>query len=83
VADASILAPHVDGVLLVVKPGETRRGVARQAVEQLRRVNARLLGVVINNLDVKRRGYGYRYSEYQSSQASQEAYYSQERAEDG
>jgi capsular exopolysaccharide synthesis family protein len=76
VADASILAPHVDGVLLVVEPGRTRREVARAAVAQLRRVNARLLGVVINNLDVKRKGYGYRYREYRSTQASQEAYYS-------
>jgi non-specific protein-tyrosine kinase len=64
VTDASVLAPIVDGVLLVIEPGKTRAGTARQAVEQLRRVNARLLGVVLNNLDLRRAGYRYRYSGY-------------------
>jgi Mrp family chromosome partitioning ATPase len=61
VTDASVLASGVDGVLLVFKPGSTRRGVARQAVQQLQRANARILGVVLNNLDLGRAGYGYRY----------------------
>ncbi len=61
VTDASVLASSVDGVVLVFKPGSTRRTVARQAVQQLLRSNARLLGVVLNNLDLGRAGYGYRY----------------------
>ncbi len=69
VADASILAPQVDGVLLVVQPGVTKREVARQAVAQLKRVNARLLGVVMNNLDIRKKQYSVRYNYYQSSAA--------------
>ncbi len=47
VADALILAPHMDGVLLVVQAGHTRRQHALQAKERLERVRARLLGAVL------------------------------------
>jgi non-specific protein-tyrosine kinase len=46
-ADAAVLSPRLDGVLLVVRAGRTKRDLARQAREQLERVNARLLGVVL------------------------------------
>jgi capsular exopolysaccharide synthesis family protein len=49
VADAAVLAPAVDGVLLVVSAGRTKRDLARRAKDQLERVGARLLGVVLNN----------------------------------
>ncbi len=47
VADATILAPRVDGVVLVLRAGTTRRAHALQAKERLERVRARLLGVVL------------------------------------
>lgn len=50
VTDATILATRVDGVLLVVDSGRTRRDPARRAKEQLERVGARLLGVVLTNV---------------------------------
>jgi len=61
VADAKILAPLVDGVLLVVQPGRTTLDATRQAVENLRRVNARVLGIVLNNVNLKASGYNYYY----------------------
>jgi capsular exopolysaccharide synthesis family protein len=61
VTDAAVLAPRVDGVLLVVKPGTTKLAAARQAVDQLRRVNANLLGIVLNEVDLSRRKYYYHY----------------------
>jgi capsular exopolysaccharide synthesis family protein len=57
VADASILAPRVDGVVLVIDARKTRREPARQAKAQLERVHARLLGVVLNNTRVTAPGY--------------------------
>lgn len=66
VTDAAALAPLIDGVVLLVKPGETRRGEFRQAVEQLQAVRARILGVVLNNVDPKSRRYGYYYKRYRS-----------------
>jgi len=61
VTDAAVLAPRVDGVLLVVKPGSTKIAACRQAVEQLHRVGANILGVVLNDVEFKRSSYRYAY----------------------
>lgn len=60
VSDGVMLAPRLDGVLLVVDSGRTRRETGRRAKEQLERVGARLLGVALNNVkaDKTRSGYG-------------------------
>ena len=49
VTDPVILATIVDGVILVVDGRRTRRQDARRAKEQLERVNARILGVLLHN----------------------------------
>lgn len=49
VNDASLLASKVDGVLLVVKSGETRRDHVKAAKDRLAIVNARLVGAVLTN----------------------------------
>lgn len=49
VTDASLLASKVDGVLLVVKAGDTRRDHVRAAKDRLDKVNARLVGAVLLN----------------------------------
>ena len=48
VADAAVLAALTDGSVLVVKAGETDRRAAWRAVQQLKRVDARVLGAVLN-----------------------------------
>jgi non-specific protein-tyrosine kinase len=48
-ADAAVLATKVDGVLLVVSAGETKRESVQRSIEQLRKVNANVLGAVLNN----------------------------------
>lgn len=50
VADASILSARVDGVLMVVDVGYTRRAQAVRARETLKTSGARLLGVVVNRV---------------------------------
>jgi non-specific protein-tyrosine kinase len=62
VTDAAVLSRHVDGVLLVIKPGVTKLGATRQTVEQLRRIGANILGVVFNDVELKRSRYSYYYS---------------------
>jgi non-specific protein-tyrosine kinase len=49
VTDASLLASKVDGVLLVVKAGNTKRDHVRAAKDRLEKVNARLVGAVLLN----------------------------------
>ena len=49
-ADAALLAPRLDGILLVVSAGRTRRDLARRAKEQLERSGSKMLGVVVVNV---------------------------------
>lgn len=61
VTDASILAPLVDGVILVVDSGRTRVDAAKEAKSQLVKANARIIGVVINQVKMDADDYGYYY----------------------
>lgn len=49
VTDAAVLGMKVDGVLLVVTAGRTRREQARQARELLERARVRVVGAVLTN----------------------------------
>jgi capsular exopolysaccharide synthesis family protein len=69
VTDAAVLAPQVDGVLLVVRAGRTTRDSILSAQKQLSSVSARLVGSVLNDIDVRMRrqrygrdSYRYRYT---------------------
>jgi non-specific protein-tyrosine kinase len=53
VADAKVIAPKVDGVLLVVRPGHTRRSLALGAAEQIQLAGARVIGVVLNRIPLR------------------------------
>ena len=74
VTDAAALAPSLDGVVLVVQPGKTRMTAFRQTLEQLSQVNARVLGVVLNNVVTRGKSYGYHYKEYRNYTAYQTYY---------
>ncbi len=50
VTDAAVLATKMDGVLLIIKAGVTKRELAKKAKDLLEKVNANLLGVVLNNV---------------------------------
>ena len=50
VTDAAVLASKVDGVLLVFSAGRTKRDHAQKAKALMEKVNARLVGVVLNNV---------------------------------
>lgn len=63
-AESMALATLVDGVVLVVRAGQTDRQEARQAVRQLTDVGADLLGAVLNDPDSTAAQYGYRYRYY-------------------
>src|SRR4029450_13689946 len=58
VSDTLVLAPRVDGVLLLLRPRHTGRDAAQRAVQMLGAVRARLLGVVLNHPDVRTTGGG-------------------------
>jgi succinoglycan biosynthesis transport protein ExoP len=60
-ADAKALATEMDGVLLVFRARQTTIQAAREAVESLRQVKAKIVGVVLNGEARKKDGYYYRY----------------------
>jgi polysaccharide biosynthesis transport protein len=67
VTDPVILSAMVDGVILVVHGGKSTRGVAQRARQDLVSVGAKIFGVVLNNVDMRRDGYNeYYYYRYYS-----------------
>jgi succinoglycan biosynthesis transport protein ExoP len=61
VTDAAVLARSVDAVLLVIDAGKVRRQMAKRAVEDLRQVEANLIGVVLNRMPDSFGGYYHKY----------------------
>lgn len=68
VTDALVMAKNADGVILVIDPNVSKRGAIRQSIEQLQRAEIRLLGVVFNNIKIKRSTYYYNRQYYYSKQ---------------
>lgn len=63
-ADTLIISTIVDGILLVVAGGKTPRETLQRTKEILYQVNAKILGVVINRVNIQRGDYGYYYYRY-------------------
>jgi capsular exopolysaccharide synthesis family protein len=65
VGDAAALAAQCDGVIFVIRVGKTAHDVLHRVVDQLDAVKGRVLGVVLNRVDLRRDGYYYYYRAYQ------------------
>ncbi|MDI3253876.1 MAG: polysaccharide biosynthesis tyrosine autokinase [Bacillota bacterium] len=63
VADTLSIAPHVDVAFIVVRAGITRKKALLRVRDQLLRVNTRLLGTVMNDVDLRLENY-YTYSRH-------------------
>ncbi len=76
VSDALVLSRLVDGVIYVIRSDQTPYQAAQSGVKRLRRVDAPLLGVVINRVGERSHGYGYgRYSYYADGYQPHYGYY--------
>lgn len=64
VTDSAILSTLVDGTILVVAAGQVEVEVAKRSRELLDKVNANIIGVVLNKIPITGRG-SYKYSYYQ------------------
>ncbi len=64
VTDAAILAPKVDGVVLVYQAGRIPRNALKRAKTHLENVRAKILGIVLNDITAEISGY-YPLSQYQ------------------
>ena len=63
VTDAQILSTKADGTILVVRAERTRRESVQNAVNLLKKVNANIIGTVLNGLDEGRNKYYYYYGD--------------------
>jgi succinoglycan biosynthesis transport protein ExoP len=54
ISDAAVLAATADGAVLLVRAGVTEASALNFAVEQLRHVRADVLGVILNDIDLRR-----------------------------
>ena len=59
ISDAAVLSVMSDGVLVVLNGQTTSTAAAQKAVERLDMVRARLLGVILNGVDLKDPQYSY------------------------
>ena len=59
VSDAAVVANGASGVVFVVGADQTSRQAAREAIHQLQSAHARVIGAVLNRVDLERNPYYY------------------------
>jgi len=64
VTDPLIIASRMDGVVLVLHSGTTRKGAIKHAEALLTRARARIVGVVFNRIQQAKSGYYYHHYYY-------------------
>lgn len=59
VTDAQVLSTKVDGVLLIVKAGSTKRDAVLNSVDLIKKVQGKVIGTVLNGVENKKNSYYY------------------------
>lgn len=77
VTDAMILSAEVDGVVLLAKAGKTSKEAVKRARRALADVQARVVGALLNGVDLRDRSAGYYYADY----SGYGSYYGEKEAE--
>lgn len=78
VTDAVVLSPRADAVVLVIRSAQTTKQALRRSRDVLMQVNAKLVGVLLNAVDLSSPDYYY-YYEYQGKYAR---YYREDPSDD-
>jgi len=76
-ADTPVLCPLVDGIVLVVGAEVSSRPTIQRAIDQLQSVGGKIVGVVLNKVNLERNSYYYSqyYGEYYRSYYAEGASY--------
>ena len=72
VTDSVLLATVCDGVLMVIKESQTTKDLAINAQKRLLDSKAKILGAILNDVDMTRNGYYYYYPYYHYYQEKNE-----------
>ncbi len=62
VADGNLIASYCDGAVFVVRGGVTPRKLIASSLQQLEAANCKLLGVVLNRVEMASSAYYYKYN---------------------
>lgn len=73
VIDAAVVAAKCDGAVLVIESGRVSYRTAQKCQAQLAKAHCRLLGTVLNKVDIQKDKYYHRYGQYKQK------YYGKER----
>lgn len=57
ISDAMVLATQVDATIMVARAASSAKGALRRAREQFQRINARIIGAVLNGVQARPGGY--------------------------
>jgi polysaccharide biosynthesis transport protein len=76
VTDPAVISTQVDGTIMVVRSGATTRNGVDAALRQLHSVSAKLIGIVLNGVDLTDSNYGSYYAYYRG-------YYEDDNSSDG
>lgn len=68
--DGAIIAPNCDGVVLVIESGAVSYHIIQQVKKQLEKTGCKILGLVLNKVNMK----GNRYNKYYSAYGKYEKY---------
>lgn len=84
VIDAAVIAKECDGAMLIIENDAISYKMAQKVERQLERSGGRILGAVLNKVDVRAKGYygKYYYSKYYGGDYSS-AYYDVQEVEEG
>ena len=63
VTDAQVLSTKVDGSLIVVRAGVTKKDAVHNAVSIIKKVNGNIIGTVLNDADNSKDKYYYYYGD--------------------
>ena len=80
VVDAAVIGQYCDGALIVIESGATSRRVVQKVKTQLEKSGCKVLGAVLNKVDINGRGYyGGGYKKYYSNKRAHYYGYLEER----
>ena len=61
VTDSQVLSTKVDGTILVVKAGQTKKDVVMNSINEIKKVNGNIIGTVLNGVEQSKNKYYYYY----------------------
>ena len=61
IVDAAVIGRCVDGVVIVVKSATVSQRMVKRVKDQLEKVNCKIIGAVLNGVEMKKNSYHYKY----------------------